>query len=80
MKHKVWRVVSCPVHTVYFATILLTDEAGAGQIETANNADALVQNKHEGRRPNAREARWRRRRYKKRLENEILWIGSSDEE
>ena len=80
MKHESWRVVPCPVHTVYFAMTRLTSEAGAGQIETANNADALVQNKHEGRRPNAREARWRRRRYKKRLENEFLWIGSSDEE
>lgn len=48
MKHESWRVVPCPVHTVYFAMTRLTSEAGAGQIETANNADALVQNKHEG--------------------------------
>ena len=80
MKHKAWRVLSCLVHTVFFATTRLTHDAGAGQIETANNADALVQNKLEGRRPNARDARWRRRRYKKRLENEFRWIGSSDEE
>ena len=79
MKHEAWRVVPCPVHTVYFAMTLLTNEADAGQIETGDNLDVLVQNKREGRRPNVRKARRRRRRYKKRLANEFLWIGSSDE-
>ena len=80
MRHKAWWVVPCTVHTVYFAMTSLRHEAGAGQIETANNADVFVQNQHEVRKPNVRQARRRRRRYKKRLANEFPGIGSLDEE
>ncbi len=57
-----------------------TYEADAEHIETADDLDDLVQGKREDWRANSSKARRRRRRYKKRLTNDLLRMDYSDDD